>query len=103
MALTEPHMIFRRFIYQNSEENSCPHLYYVKLQRKRIFVNFSPSSLDGPDKKKLVVKLFYIQFRKILYLFQNRYNFVPYLLLLQLLYNCQRQNLILNHQDLYTF
>ena len=36
VVLAGPHTV----IFQNKEESSCPHSYYAKTDKKRIFVNY---------------------------------------------------------------
>lgn len=76
VALTEPHAIFRQLYFSKTVRKIPAHISLLCVIKKK--KNFYKK--DSPQ-------LFYIQFRKILYLSQNRYNFVPYSLLLQLLCN----------------
>ena len=51
MVLAGPHTV----IFQNKEESSCPHSYYARLQKKRIFVR-KKTAIRQPFSMQLTIR-----------------------------------------------
>ena len=51
VVLAGPHTV----IFQNKEESSCPHSYYARLQKKRIFVR-KKTTIRQPFSMQLTIR-----------------------------------------------